>query len=122
MIRDTLWTCDALIREVFLEAAATVFTLDCFCGRHHPQTQVIAYVFVKDTIINPSDIAAARLTRINYAFANIEDGKIIEGFQHDAQNFAVLQKLKTPQSCSPDPRISRGLDLVRSLFRDGAYD
>ncbi len=60
-----------------------------------PSTQVIAYVFVKDTIINPSDIAAARLTRINYAFANIEDGKIIEGFQHDAQNFAVLQKLKT---------------------------
>ena len=64
-----------------------------FAAQPDPK-QVIAYVFVNDTIIKPTDIAAERLTRINYAFANIEGGKIVEGFQHDEQNFAVLHKLK----------------------------
>jgi chitinase len=56
--------------------------------------EVIAYVFPKDRVIQPGEIAAQKLTRINYAFANIQNGRIVEGFASDAQNLAVLQGLK----------------------------
>ena len=35
-----------------------------------------------------------KITRINYAFANIKGGEIVEGFSHDSENFAVLNSLK----------------------------
>ncbi len=54
----------------------------------------MAYVFVKDAILGPNDVAAGSLTRVNYAFANIEHGKIVEGFAHDRENFQVLHDLK----------------------------
>ncbi|WP_433982858.1 glycosyl hydrolase family 18 protein [Tunturiibacter empetritectus] len=34
------------------------------------------------------------MTRINYAFADLQNGKIVEGFAHDAENFAALNALK----------------------------
>lgn len=55
---------------------------------------IIAYVFVKDRVIQPGEIAARELTRINYAFANLRDGEMVEGFPHDAENFAALLALK----------------------------
>lgn len=57
--------------------------------------QIIAYVFPQDRILGANEINARRLTRINYAFANIKNGEIIEGFPHDADNFAVLNALKS---------------------------
>jgi chitinase len=59
-----------------------------------PRNQIIAYVFVKDRVIQPGEIAANKLTRINYAFANLQGGRIIEGFAHDRENFAALNDLK----------------------------
>src|SRR5277367_1670741 len=56
--------------------------------------QIIAYIFPKDRIIAPQEISATKLTRINYAFANLHNGEIVEGFAHDAENFAVLNSLK----------------------------
>ena len=56
--------------------------------------EIIAYIFPKDRIIAPQEISAAKLTRINYAFANLQSGQIVEGFAHDAENFAVLNSLK----------------------------
>jgi chitinase len=56
--------------------------------------QIIGYVFPKGAVINPADIQAEKLTRINYAFANVKDGKVVAGFAHDAENFAVLNGLK----------------------------
>ncbi len=56
--------------------------------------EIIAYIFPQDRILEPNEINARRLTRINYAFANIKNGEIIEGFPHDAENFAVLNALK----------------------------
>jgi chitinase len=55
---------------------------------------IIAYVFAKDAVILPEEIAAEQLTRINYAFANLKDGVIVEGFQNDRQNFQILNGLK----------------------------
>jgi chitinase len=38
------------------------------------------------------------MTRINYAFANIADGRMVTGFSHDAENFATLHSLKQANS------------------------
>jgi chitinase len=56
--------------------------------------EVIAYVFAKDRVIGRDEVAATKLTRINYAFANIRDGEVVEGFAHDRENFEVLNGLK----------------------------
>src|SRR5882757_2304870 len=56
--------------------------------------EIIAYVFPQDRVLAPGEIAARKVTRINYAFANIKDGEIVEGFAHDAENFAILDSLK----------------------------
>lgn len=55
---------------------------------------IIAYVFTRNSIIQPGQIDANKLSRINYAFANIQDGRIVEGTPSDAANFATLNKLK----------------------------
>lgn len=55
---------------------------------------VIAYVFPQNHALQPGEIATQKLTRINYAFANIKDGRIVEGFPTDAANFAVLNALR----------------------------
>jgi chitinase len=55
---------------------------------------VIAYVFPRNRVLQPGEIAARKLTRINYAFALIKDGRIVEGSPTDAANFAVLSALK----------------------------
>jgi chitinase len=56
--------------------------------------EIIAYIFPKDRIIAPQEVSAIKLTRINYAFANLHSGQIVEGFAHDAENFAILNSLK----------------------------
>lgn len=55
---------------------------------------IIAYVFTRDRALTPTEIDARKLTRINYAFANISNGVIVEGFASDAANFATLNSLK----------------------------
>jgi chitinase len=57
-------------------------------------SQIIAYIFPKDRIIAPQEVSARKLTRINYAFANLQNSQIVTGFAHDAENFAVLNSLK----------------------------
>jgi chitinase len=59
-----------------------------------PAKSVVAYVFARNTILQPGQIDVHRLTRINYAFANIANGRIVAGDQHDAENFAFLESLK----------------------------
>jgi len=56
---------------------------------------VVAYVFPQNHELQPDEIAAGKLTRINYAFANIQGGHIVDGFNADAQNIATLVALKT---------------------------
>src|SRR5260370_18485779 len=59
-----------------------------------PAKQIIGYIFPKDRVIAPGEVAARKLTRINYAFANLQNGVIVEGFGHDAENFATLNSFK----------------------------
>jgi chitinase len=66
------------------------------------KAEVIAYVFPRDRILRTDEVAAKKLTRINYAFANLTDGKVVEGFAHDRENFAILNGLKQQ---NPDLKI-----------------
>lgn len=81
--------------------------------------QVIAYVFPQSHIIQPSEIAARKLTRINYAFANIQDGRIAVVNPADAPNLATLVALKK-ENPSLQVLISVGGWLWSGNFSDVA--
>jgi chitinase len=56
---------------------------------------IIGYIFAgRGGPIDPTTVAAAKLTRINYAFFRVKDGVIIEGSQNAAANLAALNSLK----------------------------
>ena len=55
---------------------------------------IIGYLFPGSELIVPSDIAAEKLTHINYAFADVKDGRVVEGFGRDAENFKLLADLR----------------------------
>ena len=55
---------------------------------------VVAYVFPRDGALRPGQIDAHSITRINYAFANIKDGRMVAGSNLDARNFATLTSLR----------------------------
>src|SRR5579859_2960667 len=55
---------------------------------------IVGYVFAQDAALQPGEVDPNSMTRINYAFANIADGRMVTGFAADAQNFAYLTALK----------------------------
>lgn len=55
---------------------------------------VIGYIFCPDRKIDPATVDPMKLTHINYAFANIKGGRMVEGFKYDAENFRTLNDLK----------------------------
>jgi chitinase len=59
-----------------------------------PPPAIVGYVFPKGEVLAPQAVDATRLTRINYAFANIVHGRIVPGSPADAANFATLTALK----------------------------
>jgi len=65
-----------------------------FAAEDRPSRVIIAYVFAENDVIDPATIAADELTHINYAFANIQDGVVVEGFARDAENFKVLAGMR----------------------------
>jgi len=87
---------------------ATWYLLAVAAGGQEPAPAVatgpviIGYVFAQDKVIKPAEIAAEKLTHINYAFANIKDGVVTPGFKNDAQNYKILVGLKKR---NPDLKI-----------------
>lgn len=55
---------------------------------------VAAYVFPDGTALKQGQINARALTRINYAFANIKDGRMVPGYPEDAANLTLLTALR----------------------------
>jgi chitinase len=55
---------------------------------------VVAYVFPRDGALKQGDVDPRLITRINYAFANIKDGRMVTGPDLSAQNFAYLTSLR----------------------------
>ncbi len=84
-----------------------------------PARAVVAYVFPQNNALQPGQIDAPRLTRINYAFANIVDGRMVTGFARDPENFSLLQSLKQ-QNSSLTVLVSVGGWLWSTNFSDMA--
>jgi len=84
-------------RALALLLLCPLFTPTAWARTKQPATkpEVIAYVFKRNDVIQPGEIAANKLTRINYAFALIKDGVIVNGHSNDDQNLAALVALKS---------------------------
>ena len=89
--------------------------------RSHPTAgpQIIAYIFPRDRVIEPGEIAARKLTRINYAFALIQNGRIVTESPVDAPNLATLVGLKQ-ENPSLKVLVSVGGWLGSGNFSDAA--
>ena len=83
-------------RMCLLIAAAVIMcsSASFAATREAAPPQIIAYVFPQNSVVQPGEIAARKLTRINYAFANIQNGLMVNGFPTDAANFTALNALK----------------------------
>src|SRR5579863_9546409 len=84
---------------ICLAAAFSSFSF----GATHPRVklEVTGYVFARGSALTPGKVDAKHLTRINYAFANIRDGRMALGEPVDAQNFAQLTALR-----NANPRLT----------------
>jgi len=89
----------------------------CMAQSATPSEAIVAYVFPQNNALQPGDIDANGLTRINYAFANIENGRIVAGFANDKQNYAFLHALKQ-QNPSLTVLVSVGGWLWSTNFSD----
>jgi chitinase len=80
---------------VFLLGAAIALPALCALAAAGPSRPVVVgYVFPRGAVLQPGQIRAKSMNRINYAFANIQSGRIVAGFPADEQNFAYLNALK----------------------------
>jgi chitinase len=110
----------------YILARSFLFMVACFCGcsavlagTKAPKPVIVAYVFAQDNPIHPGEIAAQKLTRINYAFANIKNGRIVNGFANDDQNMTALVALKQ-ENPSLTVLVSVGGWLWSGAFSDMA--
>ncbi|MGA8089293.1 MAG: glycoside hydrolase family 18 protein [Terracidiphilus sp.] len=70
-------------------------------ARNPGKPEVTGYVFARGNALTPGQVDAKYLTRINYAFANIKDGRIVLDAPADAQNLAQLTALR-----NTNPRLT----------------
>jgi chitinase len=77
-----------------LTGALATISAGAFAATRAASPIVVGYVFSQNRALEHGEIDARRLNRINYAFANIQDGQMVTGFAEDAKNFALLQELK----------------------------
>jgi chitinase len=80
---------------------------------------ITAYVFPRNMVMTSDQIAADKLTRINFAFANVDQGRIVLGDPSDAGNLAMMVGLKKK---NPDLTVlvSVGGWLWSGRFSDAA--
>jgi chitinase len=90
-----------------------------FSAPRAPAQAIVGYVFPQDNTLQPGQIDSRALTRINYAFANIENGRMVPGFPKDRENLAYLISLKQ-QNPSLTVLISVGGWLWSTHFSDVA--
>ena len=82
-----------------MKTSSCLFALllaQCLCctAETRPQPMVVGYIFTQDAPLQPGQVDAHSMTRVNYAFANIKDGVMVTGFAFDDQNFAILTGLR----------------------------
>jgi chitinase len=104
-------SCNVFLIACLLMPALSAAEID------RPVPVVAAYVFPQDAALIPGQIDARSVTRVNYAFANIKDGRMVTGFAHDAGNYAFLAGLRK-QNPSLTVLVSVGGWLWSTNFSD----
>ncbi len=61
---------------------------------HRADRVIVGYVFPRARLLAVGDVDATQLTHINYAFANVVDGEVVEGSPQDGENFRVLGEIR----------------------------
>ena len=89
--RRNIWGLAALL---FVLLTRSVWSQPNPARRAAAEPVVAAYVFAEGRVLAPGEIDAKKLTRVNYAFANIAQGRMVEGAPTDAANFAALTALR----------------------------
>jgi chitinase len=98
------------------------FLLPVFCAAaaaKAPRPVVAGYVFTPNAALLPGAIDAASLTRVNYAFAVIKEGRMVAGSPADSANLAVLTALRR-RNPSLEVLVSVGGWLGSAGFSDVA--
>ena len=67
------------MRRLQLSFAALFFFSAALAVAQPPEKAIIGYIYSPNRPLVPGDVAAEKLTHINYAFANIKDGLMVEG-------------------------------------------
>lgn len=83
-----------LLRRIFISFAAAFSIASAQAASHRSARQLVAYVFPQNSVLTTAQVDPLSATRLNYAFANIQDGRIVTGYGHDAENFAFLTSLR----------------------------
>jgi chitinase len=91
------------------------FGSTAFCASTTPV--VCAYVFTHGATLAPGQIDPHKLTCVNYAFANIENGRMVEGAPETAGNLAILTALKRE-----NPRLKVIISVGGWLWSGGFTD
>jgi chitinase len=79
----------------FAICIAVAFSSQSFAAPPTPEKlEVTGYVFTRGTALTPGQVDAKYMTRINYAFSNIQGGRMVLGAPADAQNFEQLTALR----------------------------
>jgi chitinase len=79
--------------------------------------QLVVYIFPQNAALAAGQVDPHSITRLNYAFANIQDGVMVPGFQHDAENFAFLTGLR-----KQNPRLTILVSVGGWLWSGGFSD
>ncbi len=93
---SSYWECCIVKRPVrlLLPLALALGALSSPAQANSRKFVIAAYVFPRNMVLTADQVAAKKLTRINFAFANIDKGRIVEGDPSDAANLAMLVGLK----------------------------
>ena len=83
-----------MIKYCFFLTVCVIALISCNSKNETGKKVIIAYIYANDTILNENSVDVQKITHINFAFANIVDGKIAEGGKTDSVNFSILSRLK----------------------------
>jgi len=97
--------------------ALFLFTTFAFAAPPKPASQVVMYIFPQNAALTAGQVDPHSITRLNYAFANIKDGVMVPGLQHDAENFAFLTALR-----KQNPRLTILVSVGGWLWSGGFSD
>jgi chitinase len=118
--RRKQWTTGGWKTAIRVAIAGLSIAMTASCEAAPPTASsplIVGYVFARNNALQPGEIDPHKLTRINYAFANIDGGRMVLGSVVDAQNLATLTNLRR-ENPSLTVLISVGGWLGSSKFSD----